>query len=113
MDLATRHHPRGRRSHNDRRPARRFPALAIPPAASPAATATALASALAARGITGIYTAAAAPVALVSVTAAVTAWTNGHQIWCAHAGQHYTWAAADTEAAASGLAALAHPASGS
>jgi len=81
-----------------------------PPAASPAATATALARALAARGITGIYTATAARVGLISVTAAVTAWTNGNQIWCTHTGQHYSWAAADTEAAASALAALARPA---
>ena len=49
----------------------------------------------------------------MSVTAPVTAGTNGHQIWCTHTGQHYTWAAADLEAAASALAALAHPAPGS
>ena len=83
-----------------------------PPGTSPAATVAALARALTARGITGIYTATAAQVALVSVTAAVTAWTNGHQIWCTHAGQHYTWPAAGIEAAASALAALAHSAPG-
>ena len=83
-----------------------------PPGASPAATAAALTRALTARGITGIYTAAAARVALISVTAAVTAWTNGQQIWCTHAGQHYTWPAADVEAAASALAALGRPAPG-
>ncbi len=83
-----------------------------PPDASPAAIAAALTRALAARGITGTYTAAADRVALVSVTAAVTAWTNGHQIWCTHAGQHYRWAAADIEAAASDLAALARAAPG-
>ena len=83
-----------------------------PSAASPAAVATALARALTARGLTGIYTATAARVGLGSVTAAVTAWTNGHQIWCTHGGQHYTWPAADIDAAASALAALAHPAPG-
>ncbi len=84
-----------------------------PPDASPAALAAALTRALAARGITGIYTAAAGRVALISVTAEVTAWTNGRQIWCTHAGQRYTWPAAGIEAAASALAALAQPAPGS
>jgi len=83
-----------------------------PPGASPAATATALTRALTARGLTGIYTAAAARVALVSVTAAVTAWTNGHQIWCTHGGQHHTWAADGIDAAASALADLAQRAPG-
>jgi hypothetical protein len=83
-----------------------------PPSDSPAATAAALARALTARGLTGIYTATAARVGLVSGTASVTAWTNGHQIWCTHAGQHYRWAAADIEAAASALAALARAAPG-
>jgi hypothetical protein len=87
-----------------------------PPGASPAApaaTAAALTRTLKARGLTGIYTATAARFALISVTAAVTAWTNGHQIWCTTAGQHHTWPAADIEAAAAGLAALARPAAGS
>jgi len=79
----------------------------LPPGASPAATAAALTRALTARGITGIYTATAARVGLISVTAALTIWTNGRQIWCTHAGQHYRWPAADIEAAASDLAALA------
>jgi hypothetical protein len=61
-----------------------------PPGASPAATAAALTRALSARGLTGIYTATAARFGLISVTAAVTAWTNGHQIWCTCAGQHHT-----------------------
>jgi hypothetical protein len=84
-----------------------------PPGASPAApaaTAAALTRALKARGLTGIYTATAARFGLISVTAAVTAWTNGHQIWCTCAGQHHTWPAADIEAAAASLAALARPA---
>ena len=84
-----------------------------PPGASPAAAAAALTRALAARGLAGIYTATAARFALVSVTATVTAWTNGHQIWCTHGGQHYTWPAAGIDAAASALAALARPAPGS
>lgn len=83
-----------------------------PPGASPAAIAAALTRALTARGLTGIYTAAADRVALVSVTAAVTAWTSGHQIWCTHAGRHYRWAAADIDGAASALAALARAAPG-
>lgn len=84
-----------------------------PPGASPAATAAALTRALAARGVTGVYTATAARVAVVSVTAAVTAWTNGYQIWCTCAGRHYTWPAADIEAVATALTELAWPASGS
>ncbi len=89
-------------------PASPFP----PPGASPAATAAALTQALMAGGLTGIYTATAARVGLVSVTAAVTAWTNGHQIWCTHVGQHYRWDASDIEGAASVLAALARAAPG-
>jgi hypothetical protein len=88
-------------------PPRPFPP---PPGSSPAATAAALTRALTNRGITGIYTATAARVGLVSVTAGVTAWTNGHQIWCTHSGQHYTWPAAGIDAAASALADLAGPA---
>ena len=80
--------------------------------ASPAATAAALSQALAARGVTGIYTSTTTRVAVVSVTAAVTVWTNGHQIWCTCAGQHYTWPATDIEAAAAALADLARPAPG-
>jgi hypothetical protein len=83
-----------------------------PPGASPAATAAALTRALTARGIVGIYTATAARFGLISVTAAVTAWTNGHQIWCTSAGQQHTWPAADIETAAAALAALARPAAG-
>ncbi len=88
------------------------PFPAPPPGTSPAATAAALTRALTDRGLTGIYTATAARVGLVSVTAAVTAWTNGHQIWCTCAGQQYRWPAAEIEAAASALTALARPAPG-
>jgi hypothetical protein len=83
-----------------------------PPGASPAATAAALTRALTARGLTGIYTATAARFGLISVTATVTAWTNGHQIWCTHAARQHTWVAADIEAAAAGLAALTGPGQG-
>jgi hypothetical protein len=88
------------------------PFLPAPPGASPAITVTALARALATRGLTGIYTATAARFGLISVTATVTAWTNGHQIWCTCAGQQHTWPAADIETAAASLAALARPAAG-
>jgi hypothetical protein len=82
------------------------------PGASPAATAAALTQALASRRITGVYTATAARFALISVAAAVTAWTNGDQIWCTCAGQRYIWPAADIGAAAAALAALACPSPG-
>jgi hypothetical protein len=86
-----------------------------PPGASPAApaaTAAALNRALKARGLTGIYTATAARFGLISITASVTAWTNGHQIWCTTAGQHHTWPATDIEAAAESLAVLARSTAG-
>jgi hypothetical protein len=83
------------------------------PGASPAATVAALTQALAARGVTNVYTATAARFALISVATAVTAWTNGHQIWGTCAGQHYTWPAADIEAAAVALTGLAYLAPGS
>jgi hypothetical protein len=37
----------------------------------------------------------------------VTAWTNGHQIWCTTAGQQRTWPAADIDTVAAALADLA------
>jgi hypothetical protein len=83
-----------------------------PPGASPAATAAALARALTARGLTGIYTATAARFGLISVSAGVTAWTNGRQIWCTCAGQQRTWPAADIDATATALALLARTAPG-
>ena len=81
--------------------------------ASPARVAAGLTAALTRHGITGIYTATAEKFALISITAALTAWTNGYQIWCTHAGQRLTWSATDTEAAAARLAALARPAASS
>jgi hypothetical protein len=83
-----------------------------PPGASPVATAAALTRALTARGLTGIYTATAARFGLISVSAAVTAWTNGRLIWCTCAGLHHTWPAADIDAAAAALALLARTAPG-
>jgi hypothetical protein len=81
-----------------------------PSSASPAATAAVLARALTARGLAGIYTAADARFALVSVTAVLTVWTNGRQIWCSCAGQRHTWPAADIDGTAAAIAALARPA---
>jgi hypothetical protein len=41
------------------------------------------------------------------VTASLTVWTNGQQLWCNRHGQRHTWPAADMEAAATGIAGLA------
>jgi hypothetical protein len=60
-----------------------------------------------ARGITGIYTATTDKFAVISVTASLTVWTNGQQLWCNRHGQRHTWPAADMEAAATGIAGLA------
>ncbi len=84
-----------------------------PTAAAPARAAAALTAALNARGITGIITAAAQEFAVISVTAGLTVWTDGRQLWCTYAGQRRTWPAADTETAADQLAALARPVPGS
>jgi hypothetical protein len=81
--------------------------------ASPARAAAALIRELARHGITGIYSAAAEKVAVISVTATVTVWTNGHLFWCTVDGQRHAWAAADTGTAAARLASLARPASAS
>ena len=83
------------------------PAPPAPPGASPARAAADLARALARHGITGVYTATAAKFAVISVTADVTIWTNGHQLWCTHHGQPHTWPATDTETTAARIAALA------
>jgi hypothetical protein len=74
--------------------------------ATPARAAGALARELTKRGITGLYTATSAKVAVVSVTAGLTVWTNGTLFWCTVRGQPRTWPAKDTPAAAAGLAAL-------
>lgn len=91
-----------------------YPPAPFPPvpglsAASPAAVAAALARHLAARGITGIYTATTYEFAVISVTADLTVWTNGQQLWCNRHGQRHTWPASDLAAAAVGIAALARP----
>jgi len=87
---------------------------ALPPAAppvtghdSPASIAAAVAALLARRGITRTYTAASPAIAVISVTAGLTAWTNGRQLWWAAGGHPRTWPAADPEGAAARLAALA------
>jgi hypothetical protein len=83
------------------------PALPGPGHPSPARAAADLARALARNGITGIYTAAAAKFAVISVSAGLTAWTNGQIVWITRDGQRETWPAADPGAAAVRLAALA------
>ena len=85
------------------------PSLLPPTAAAPGRAAAALARALNARGITGIITAAAQKFAVISVTADLTIWTDGGRLWCTYGGQRRTWPAADTETAATCLAALARP----
>ena len=75
--------------------------------ASPAVTAAALASILAGHGLTRTYVAARPGIAVISVTAGLTAWTDGRQLWITRAGQQETWPAADTRTAAARLAALA------
>ncbi len=81
--------------------------------ASPARAAADLTRALARHGVTGIYTAAAEKFAVISVTADLTVWTDGHLLWCTLDGQRRTWPAADTETAAIRLSALARPTGGS
>jgi hypothetical protein len=93
------------------RPPDRF--LPPPPGASPARAAADLTRALIGQGITGIYSAAATKFAVISITADLTVWTNGHQFWCTHHGQRLTWPAADLETAATRLAALTRPAADS
>jgi hypothetical protein len=77
---------------------------------SAARVAAELARRLAGQGVDRMYTAASGPFGVVSVTAELTAWTNGQVIWCTVRGQRYTWAAADIETAAARIAGLAGPA---
>jgi hypothetical protein len=74
-----------------------------------ARVAAALIRQLAQYGITGIYTASTGTFAVISVTADLTVWTNGQRLWCTYHGEHHAWPAANLEAAAAGIAALAHP----
>ncbi len=78
----------------------------------PGLIAAAVTQALARHGLTGIYTAAAEKVAVISVTAGLTMWTDGRQLWCIHGDERHTWPAAEIELAAARLAALAGPAVG-
>jgi hypothetical protein len=80
---------------------------------SPASAAAALTRHLTRHGITGIYTASAARVAVISVTADLTVWTDGSRLWCTCQGQRHTWTVTDTGIAAARLAALARPAGSS
>jgi hypothetical protein len=64
---------------------------------------------LARHGLTRIYAAACPPAAVISVTAGLTAWTDGRAGWITRDGQRETWPAADTPPAAARLAALARP----
>jgi hypothetical protein len=84
-----------------------------PHGVSPARTAADLIRALTGHGMTGIYAATTAKFAVISVTADLTVWTNGHQFWCTHHGQRLTWAAADIETAATRIATLTRPATNS
>jgi hypothetical protein len=79
------------------------------PPASPACTAAAVAALLAGHGLTRVYVAACHVIAVISICAGLTAWTNGRLLWVTLGGQRETWPAADTQAAAR-LAALARPA---
>ena len=80
------------------------------PPASPARTAAAVAALLADHGLTRIYVAACHVIAVISICAGLTAWTNGRQLWVTLGGQRETWPATDTHAAAARLAAMARPA---
>ena len=80
------------------------------PPASPARTAAAVAALLADHGLTRIYVAACHVIAVISIFAGLTAWTNGRQLWVTLGGQRETWPATDTHAAAARLAAMARPA---
>jgi hypothetical protein len=80
-----------------------------PAASGPALVAAELTRQLTRADITGIYTATTAKFAVISVTAGLTVWTDGHQLWCTHQGQRHTWPAADLAAAAAGITALARP----
>jgi hypothetical protein len=77
---------------------------------SPARTAAALAAQLSMHGLTGVYTASTLKFAVISVTAEITVWTDGRQLWCTQAGQRRTWPANGLAAAAAQIAALARPA---
>jgi len=85
-----------------------MPATTLP--AGPASIAATVAAILARHGITRTYTAACHLIAVISISAGLTAWTDGRQLWITRDGQRETWPAADTHAAAARLAALARSA---
>jgi hypothetical protein len=84
-----------------------FPPGSGPAATSPHAASAALARHLAGHGLTGIYTAATAKFAVISVTTGLTIWTDGRQLWCTHDGTRHTWPTTDTAAAAVRIADIA------
>jgi hypothetical protein len=90
------------------------PPASVPPGhgpavVSPAAVAAALTRHLAAHGITDIYTATAEKFAVISVTAEVTVWTDGRQLWCTRHGRRHAWPAANMASAVAAITALACP----
>ncbi len=78
-----------------------------PGTSSPASIAAALATMLAGHGLTRIYIAACSVIAVISVAAGLTAWTNGRLLWITRDGHKESWPATDAGAAAARLAALA------
>ncbi len=77
------------------------------PRAAPGHVAAALAAQLARLGLTRTYVAACELLAVISVAAGLTVWTNGQALWWDYQGQRRIWPAVDTNAAAAHLAALA------
>jgi hypothetical protein len=100
-------HPATPPAEEQMQPPAPFPPRPGPGAVTPAAVATALARRLADRGVTGVYTATTYKFAVISVASGLTVWTNGQQLWSTCQGQRHTWPAADMDAAAAGIAALA------
>jgi hypothetical protein len=86
-----------------------MPALPRAPETSPGDAAAALAALLTQHGLTRIYVAACPVIAVVSVAAGLTVWTNGRLLWITLSGKRESWPSADTGAAAARPAALARP----
>jgi len=88
-----------------------FPRPAPPGTAPsvPGHPAAVLARLLTRHGPTRVYVAACHLYAVISVTAGLTVWTNGRQLWWDQPGQPSTWPATDPEGAAAHLAGLAAP----
>ena len=79
---------------------------------SPAGVVRALGQMLRQRGMTRVYTAACTVFGVISVSPGLTVWTNGRVLLWHFNGSRDTYPAADLEAAAERLAALATPAAG-